>query len=316
MKRILLSLVVLLALGATGTYAIYRSELRNIVDELAASSEVVETRHGALEYVSWGEGPTVLVVHGAGGGFDQGRLIAEAFGGAGYRWIAVSRFGYLHSAMPADASTKAQAEAFVDLLDKLGIKSASFVAMSGGVPPSLQFASLFPDRTDALVLLSSAPFAPLTAASQDLPMPAWAYQALFSSDFPFWLITKIYPAAFDAVFDVSPNARANMTAPDQKFLDQLIGAFLPVTKRTQGLANEGAAIAPGAVIQLGRIKAPTLVVHARNDGINPYGIGVFTAENIVGAKFLALEAGGHLLLDNQSEVRTNVADFLAINAGQ
>ncbi len=99
--------------------------------------------------------------------------MARALGGGGKGWIAVSRFGYLRSDLPADASTAAQADALAGLLDALGIDRVAILAMSGGVPPALQFAARHPDRTRALVLLSSAPFTPLPTQEQDLPVPIW-----------------------------------------------------------------------------------------------------------------------------------------------
>jgi 2-hydroxy-6-oxonona-2,4-dienedioate hydrolase len=149
-------------------------------DRLAAGSQIVETQHDPIEYTAWGEGPAVLVVHGAGGGYDHGISIARAFGGEGFRWISPSRFGYLRTPLPADASTTAQADAFAELLDALRIKRVAILAISGGVPPALQFAQRYPERASALVLLSSAPYTPLTASEQKLPMPIWVYQALFS----------------------------------------------------------------------------------------------------------------------------------------
>ncbi len=138
--------------------------------DLAAEHSLAQTRHGQIEYISWGEGPPVLVLHGAGGGFDQGRLLAETLGGSGSRFVAVSRFGYLGSELPADPSTAAQAEAFRDLLDHLGIERASILAMSGGVPPALKFAEMFPDRTDRLALLSPSLFTPFSPVVEDRPI--------------------------------------------------------------------------------------------------------------------------------------------------
>ena len=43
------------------------------------------------------------MVHGAGGGFDQGLELGD-FARAGFRVIAVSRFGYLGTPLPADAA--------------------------------------------------------------------------------------------------------------------------------------------------------------------------------------------------------------------
>lgn len=86
-------------------------DVRAKIESFEAQRQIAETRHGPLEYASRGKGPPVLVVHGAGGGFDQGLLFSKAFGGGGYRWIAPSRFGCLGSPLPEDASTAAQADA-------------------------------------------------------------------------------------------------------------------------------------------------------------------------------------------------------------
>jgi pimeloyl-ACP methyl ester carboxylesterase len=298
------------AIAAISVYLAYFMEMRAVAERIAAGSSIAETRHGQIEYTAWGEGPPVLTLHGAGGGYDQGVLPARAFGGDGFSWISPSRFGYLGSTLPADPSTAAQADAFADLLDSLGIDSVAIVAMSGGVPPALQFATRYPERTSALVLLSSAPYTPLTAADQDLPLPAWAYQLLFGSNFPFWVIQKLAPASLDSLFDVKPGMRATLTPGEEAFVADLLGAFQPVTGRVAGLANEGAAIDPGATYALDRITAPTLVVHAEDDGINPFPIGEFTAEHVLGAKFMPLATGGHILLGHHDEVRARVNAFL------
>src|SRR6185503_18021200 len=203
-------------------------------------SQIVATHHGPIEYTAWGEGPAVLVVHGAGGGYDQGISIARAFGGEGLRWISPSRFGYLRTSLPADASTAAQADAFADLLDTLHIERVAILALSGGVPPSLQFAQRYPERTSALVLLSSAPYTPLTAGEQKLPVPIWVYQALFSSDFPYWLLQKVARPSLEPIFDIIPALRAESTPDEQAFIASQVDAFQPVTGRIDGVRNEAA----------------------------------------------------------------------------
>lgn len=139
--------------------------------QLANESRHVSTRHGLLEYARAGEGQPVLVIHGAGGGFDQGLMIARTFAGEGHLWIAPSRFGYLDSALPEDSSTRAQAEAFADLLNQLGVERVPILAFSGGVPPALQFAERYPNRTACLVLMSAAPFTPYSPPVATRPMP-------------------------------------------------------------------------------------------------------------------------------------------------
>ena len=54
------------------------------------------------------------------GGFDQGLELGDGLVRAGFRLIAPSRFGYLRTPLPADASAEAQADAHASLLDALG----------------------------------------------------------------------------------------------------------------------------------------------------------------------------------------------------
>jgi pimeloyl-ACP methyl ester carboxylesterase len=296
-----------LGLAALGAY---RRDMTRLRTDLAQGSTLVATRHGVMEVAIRGEGTPVLLLHGAGGGYDQALLLAQMFGPSGHRWIAVSRFGYLRSTLPEDASTNAQAKALLDILDAEGIDRAGILAMSGGVPPALQLAALAPDRITGMALLSSAPFTPLTATAQDLPMPAWAYQTLFASDFPIWAILHTAPGLLDPAFDVTPALRASMTPQDAATVDALVQTFLPVTDRRPGLANEGAAIDPAATYPLDRITAPTLIVHARDDGINPFPIAEFLARSLPQARFLPLDSGGHLLLGHTAEITAAIAETL------
>ena len=203
-----------------------------------------------------------------------------------------------------------QAEAFANLLDVLGIERGAILAMSGGVPPSLQFAQRYPERTAALVLLSSAPYTPLTAAEQELPVPIWVYQALFSSDFPYWLLQKVARSSLEPMFDITPALRAGSPPEEQAFIAGQVDAFQPVTGRIDGVRNEGAAIDPGARYLVEEITTPTLIIHARDDHINPFSFGEYTAQHIPDAQFLPLATGGHLLLGHHAEVQARVNAFL------
>jgi pimeloyl-ACP methyl ester carboxylesterase len=97
--------------------------------------------------------PPVLVVPGAGGGLDQGLSMVEDFLGDGYHYIAPSRFGYLRTPLPEDASPASQADAHVCLLDALGIQRVSIMGMSAGALSILQFALHYPERTEHVILL-------------------------------------------------------------------------------------------------------------------------------------------------------------------
>jgi pimeloyl-ACP methyl ester carboxylesterase len=112
--------------------AAFQSDMRAARARLAARSRLVQTAcSGPVEVAESGSGPPVLVVHGRGR-FDQALMAAKGPFGNSYRVIVPSRFGYLRSPMPADASHAAQAEALAALLDALQVPRAVVMAVSAG----------------------------------------------------------------------------------------------------------------------------------------------------------------------------------------
>lgn len=287
------------------------TETRKRNAQLTAERSLAQTRHGAIEYVRWGEGSPVLVVHGAGGGFDQGRLLARAIGGGAHQWISVSRFGYLGSAMPATPSTAAQAEAFADLLDATGAERVSILAMSGGVPPALKFAEMFPDRVDRMMLLSSAPFTPFSPKVEARPIPTEAYAVALGNDVVYWLLTKVARRQLETAFDARKDLRDLLDDGEKAFVKDLVDGFLPSSRRIRGVNNEGAAVDPSATYDLESIRADVLVVHARDDRLNPFVVGETIAARIPNSRFIALDRGGHLLLGSHAALR---AEFERLTA--
>ena len=298
------ALILLIALPIV--LAFYEASARRA--ELRAQSRLAETPQGVIEYASWGAGPPVLVLHGAGGGFDQGRLLAEAIGAGGYTWIAVSRFGYLRSALPEDASTAAQADALASLLDTLGYESAGVLAMSGGAPPALQLAARHPQRVRAMVLLSPAPFTPFSPEVEGRPVPTALYAALAGNDVVYWLMKTLARRPLEAAFDARPELITGQK--DRDFVRVLVDTFLPASGRWDGIRNEAAAVDPEAIYPLELITAKVLVIHADDDRLNPVAISEAIAARIPDAGFLRLSSGGHLLLGSHDELQVRIAGFL------
>ena len=309
--RVVLIAAALLLLVMLALTLLALAETRQRIAALEAERALADTRPGQIEYISWGTGPPVLVVHGAGGGFDQGRILAQAIGGGGYRWISISRFGYLGSALPETPSTAAQAEAFADLLDMLGIGRVSILAMSGGVPPSLQFAAMYPERVDRMVLLSPAPFTPFSPEVADRPIPTWAYSALLGNDVIYWTLAKVARRQLEAAFDARADLREDLSDEEALFVRDLIDTFLPASRRLAGINNEGAAVDPSATYNLEAIRARVLIVHARDDRLNPFAVGSSLAARIPQSRFLPLDRGGHLLLGHHAVLRREFDSLLA-----
>ena len=134
--------------------AAYLWDMNQAYQRVRGKSTVISSPYGDIEYTEGGSGPDVLVIHGSGGGYDQGELMVDAVLGEQFHWIAPSRFGYLRSTFRDGATFDDQAHAYAALLDHLGVKRVAVIALSQGGPSALLFAVLHPERVSSLTLIS------------------------------------------------------------------------------------------------------------------------------------------------------------------
>jgi 2-hydroxy-6-oxonona-2,4-dienedioate hydrolase len=194
MKWLLLGVAAIPAVALLSAYAAYRVDLRQAMETLPKGSLIAETPCGPIEYSVRGDGPTVLLVHGAGGGYTQVAAFSALVADAGFRAIAMSRFGYLRTPLPPDASAAAQADAHACLLDVLGIRSAAVLGASAGAPSSMQFCLRHAARCDALVLLVPAAHVPgRGATSAPSPLLQFVSDRVLTSDLVIWAVTRAWP---------------------------------------------------------------------------------------------------------------------------
>ncbi len=103
----------------------YQRDIQTARARVSSGSQIAQTACVPIEYAVVGEGAPVLVVHGAGGGFDQGLDFGLPLTRQGFRVIAMSRFGYLRTPLPDEAAPVAQAEAHACLLARsTGVRRA------------------------------------------------------------------------------------------------------------------------------------------------------------------------------------------------
>lgn len=71
-SRILSGVAAIASFGPLAAiYRAYRRDIRKAQARISTSSSVINTERGPIEYASIGEGVPLIIVHGAGGGFDQ-----------------------------------------------------------------------------------------------------------------------------------------------------------------------------------------------------------------------------------------------------
>jgi pimeloyl-ACP methyl ester carboxylesterase len=289
-------------------YLRYRQDLRAASQRLAKSSHLIETEYGLIEYGISGDGPPVLVIHGAGGGYDQGLLLGGLFLGEGFKLIAPSRFGYLNSPIPEDSSLEAQADTYACLLDALDIDRVTVVAISAGGLSGLHFALRHPERTARLIMASAVSYIDPSKA-EDREKVA-RINRVIGSDFVYWLVMTIARSFLLELLGVSKDVQAGLTPTAMAQADQILKAMLPMSHRLDGILLDQEREMPKD-FPLGLIKAPTLVIHSWDDGLVNYSNGQHTASKIAGAEFLTLEDGGHFLLGHYDQIRVKIRSYLA-----
>ncbi len=294
-------------------FSLYRRDLRIARARIAAGSTMIDTACGPIEYAESGEGPAVLIVHGAGGGYDQGLLLGQAIFGEGYRVIAPSRFDYLNSPVPADHDLEAQADAYACLLDKLGLDKVPVVAVSAGGPSALTFARLHPDRTSALIMMSAISFIDEIDVESD--QKEAMINRMVSNDFVYWAAIHGAKGYMLELFGVSKEAQADISAEEMAQTKMFLDSMLPMSARLDGIAVDQGRSMPRDY-PLEEITAPTLVLHSKDDKLIPYENGQHSASEIPGAELISFEQGGHLMMGNFEAINAQVTAFLAANTAK
>jgi pimeloyl-ACP methyl ester carboxylesterase len=295
-------------------YARFRRDLRAARARLnAVDHEIVDTTMGPVEMAIWGAGEIpVLSVHGIMGGYDQGLMLAKGWlDGERFHVIAPSRFGYLGTPMPeSDASPAAQADAFAALLDALGVERVGVLATSAGGTSALQFALRHPDRCTGLVLVSA------TAPSENpvaMP-PRPVMNAVFGSDFLFWLLTTHFRDQLHPMIGVPKDY--TLTEEDMSAVHEVMETLLPVSPRGTGAVHDAYVSNPdiNKGYALDAITVPTLVIGATDDPLAAYEDIRAMAERMPDARLRTVNEGGHMLLGDDGQIPAEIQTFLSETA--
>jgi 2-hydroxy-6-oxonona-2,4-dienedioate hydrolase len=292
-------------------YSEYSRDIRAARARISSGSEVLNTPCGPIEYAEAGTGPAVLVIHGAGGGFDQGLEVAQPLLAAGFRVIAMSRFGYLRTPMPAVVSPEAQADAHTCLLDALNIQRVVAIGGSAGAPSAMQFCLRHSERCSALVLLFPMAFAPDRAQAKPSALFSFVIKATLHSDFPFWAATKmVRNTLIKTVLGTPVQDFRAASRDEQERALAVMRHVLPVSQREKGIWKDATTSPVLPRFALERINVPTLLISAQDDLYGTYPSARYTAAHIPGARFVGYAKGGHLLLGHWKEASSEVVAFL------
>ena len=303
------------ALGAIAVTLPFRADLRAARDRLEGRSAIIQTAAGEMEYAIASSGQPLLMIHGTGGGFDQGLLFSEKLAGNGIRVIAPSRFGYLRSSFPFDHSAEAQADAFVALLDHLKLRKVAVAGGSAGAISAVQFALRHPDRTSALILIVPAANVEGHDPNEMSPAQEWLVRRLLTSDFLYWASRKVAPKRLIGFLLATDPALLDTVPPDERerayrILDQI----LPISARWRGMLNDQKLAGHPARVDFRQLRVPVLIISAEDDRFGTAGTSKAIARQIPSAQLVVFPNGGHVLLGHDEESAREIARFIKQHA--
>ena len=303
---ILIGLSALILITLLIVYPSYQKQMAEAKERIISESRLIETKYGVMEYAISGQGKPVLLIHGAGGGFDQGLWLGRICLDGDYQFIAPSKFGYLNSDIPEEYSAKLQANQYRILLDNLGIEKVSIIAVSAGGPTSMQFANDFPERTEKLVLLSAVSMPP-NPNDKD-PFYIKFIQTIQKSDFAYWFFTKAFKSQILNLIGIPSDDYKNFTPEQKELANELLDVMHPMSLRHVGTVIDGLVIQDFEMPE--NISVPTLLIHSKNDGLVSYSHAEFANQRIHGSKLILYEYGGHGLISEIEDARQQINDFL------
>jgi pimeloyl-ACP methyl ester carboxylesterase len=285
--------------------------LRAAEGRIAARSSVLDTSAGALEYAVAGVGLPLMMIHGTGGGFDQGLLFASGLREAGFQIVAPSRFGYLRSAFPDDASPTRQADVLAELLDHLALDRVAVAGGSAGALPAAEFALRHPDRCSHLVLI--VPAGNLTGEDPVAfsPLQRLLVDRVLGSDVWFWAFATLAPdMLLRTLLATDPALLPQVSAEERRRAELIREGLMPITRKTRGLRNDGFWAGAPSATRFEDIAAPTLILSCEDDLFGTATTSRLLAERIPAARLIVYPDGGHIWLGHDDEVTHEIASFL------
>jgi pimeloyl-ACP methyl ester carboxylesterase len=275
--------------------------------------KTANTALGVVEYAEIGTGPVVVAIHGAMGGYDQGLILAQTIGSAGYRYLALSRPGYLGTPMGSGPSPDQQGDLIAALLDEMQVDKAGVMAVSGGGPSALQFALRHPARCSGLILVSTC------ADKVDHRIPFSFKVMKYLARWPFF--AKKFRKRAEK--DLEVVAQRSIQDPEiltrtindadiwPLFSTMLLSTFDRMGQRLDGTEND-IEISRTTTYPLENLDVPVLVIHGTQDRLVPFAVHATMYETrLPQVELLAVDGGEHVaIFTHRNLVREKVTGFM------
>jgi pimeloyl-ACP methyl ester carboxylesterase len=250
-----------------------------------------------IHWESTGDGPPVLLIMGLG-----------LSGGAWWRTVPVlSRrlrvitfdhrgIGRSESLMPA-YTVEAMADDAVSVIDALGLESVHVYGFSLGGMIAQQVALRHPDRVRALVLGATHPGGRRVAHPEEEVVAFFRRRLAMQSEEAAWASVP---------YNYGARCRASQIDRIAEDIERRLES--PFSVRAYR-AQLYAASLHNCYGRLGRIAAPTLVVHGGEDRMIPVANAHMLSERIPGAELRVLEESGHLYPTDEAGIDAEIGSF-------
>lgn len=303
--RLVFLLIVLALLAVGGGLAWFSSWRAERMVHLNSASSIAETTAGNVEFLQQGDGPAVLVFHGAPGGFDQAMLLGSSLAEQGFQIIAPSRPGYLRTPLTTGLSPEKQADAMAALLDTLGIENVAVVGFSLGAPAAVEFCRRYPNRSWALVLISAV--TKKTPPPPALPPLPELLNERLTGDIGSWYLvhtaerdpSKALGWCFDLAQTGNETDRAKWiqsvlgNADQLSWFRDLAGTVAPIGPRESGLKNDLLQLRALPELPFDKLTAPVLLVHGADDSFSPLSAIEAAKIRIPNSELIIVPGTGH-----------------------
>ena len=295
------------------------------VERLESNSTVIDTARGTVEYSVAGKGPDVLVLHGTIGGYDQLQPMVSMLDTESYRFIFVSRPGYLRTPLTTGETFEEQADAHAALLDELGIDQVAVVAISGGGPSALQFALRYPDRCWGMVMLSTNTDVQAGRADEvsergngSARQPPRLVTNMIFSDFASWALvgaSRLLPRQFLTALVGEEYVEAVLMDPAKRSLyTDLADGLALLSRRRAGALNDGAQFLTFTGCPFEDITAPMLILHGTSDNAVSTAEARYLDATVPNSRYVEIEGGTHYMLVSHHDILAPlILDFLDAN---
>lgn len=275
-----------------------------------ADSQFVRLEGANIHYKTGGEGkPTFLLLHGFGANTTSWDRIMEPLSALGTA-IAYDRPGFGLTERPLTwegenpYSTATQPRIALDLLEHLGKERAILAGNSAGGTLALHLALLYPERVEALILISPAVYTgggapgfvrPLLRTPQLRRIGPLLVREFLGGG------ASLLDSAWHDPSKITPELQEGYTRP------------LRAENWDKGLWEMTvSADYPDLISRLETLQMPVLIITGDDDRIVPTADSVRLAGEIPGAELVVIPDSGHVAHEETPEaVMTAIEDFLA-----